>query len=298
MTALLPNCSYLLVTHGSRDPRPQQAAERLAALVCDRLSDQRISDRVVELAPVAGSAIDGYCTPGCDRSELALAAPLVGTAVLECAPQPLHQQIIQFAQQSLAIGLKALTIVPLFLLPGVHVMEDIPAEVAIAQQALGEFRIQVLPYLGQQPGLLSVLAAQFAEAKFTHSWTDTSSAVRILFAHGSRRSGGNEIVEQLAKTLGAIPAYWSVAPSLNDRLEPMIQAGATQIVVLPYLLSAGGITDEIAQQLEQYRQRNPQIQVHLLPTLDAQPGLVDCLVDCLVNCLADRLMASKKPAIA
>jgi len=64
--------------------------------------------------------------------------------------------------------------VPLFLLPGVHVIEDIPTEVAIAQQALGqEVKIDLRPYLGTHPGLSCLLANQMAATK--------KAAARALF---------------------------------------------------------------------------------------------------------------------
>ncbi|NEP61366.1 MAG: sirohydrochlorin chelatase, partial [Symploca sp. SIO2G7] len=64
--------------------------------------------------------------------------PLVGTATLELAPSPLHEQIQQFANLALRVGCQEVQLLPLFLLPGVHVMEDIPAEAAQAQANLGD----------------------------------------------------------------------------------------------------------------------------------------------------------------
>jgi len=46
------------------------------------------------------------------------------------------------------------------------VIEDIPTEVAIAQQALGqEVKIDLRPYLGTHPGLSCLLANQMAATK-------------------------------------------------------------------------------------------------------------------------------------
>jgi len=63
-------------------------------------------------------------------------------------------------------GYNCFQVVPLFLLLGVHVIEDIPTEVAIAQQALGqEVKIDLRPYLGTHPGLSCLLANQMAATK-------------------------------------------------------------------------------------------------------------------------------------
>jgi len=62
---------------------------------------------------------------------------------------------------ALALAGNRLQVVPLFLLPGVHVMEDIPTEVAIAQQALDpELKIALQPHLGTHLGLSGLLATQ------------------------------------------------------------------------------------------------------------------------------------------
>ncbi|HEY9872546.1 MAG TPA: CbiX/SirB N-terminal domain-containing protein, partial [Candidatus Obscuribacterales bacterium] len=122
--------AYLLVSHGSRDPRPQVAVEQLAELLKVRLE-----------------GVSGVLTPPKPRylamsllvetPNSVIHKPLVGTATLELAPLPLHEQIRQFADRAKSFGCKHLVVLPLFLLPGVHVMEDIPAEVALAQKAIG-----------------------------------------------------------------------------------------------------------------------------------------------------------------
>ena len=135
---MLLKTSYLLVSHGSRDPRPQTATAQLAELVSQELKVREDSH------------------------------PLVKTAVLDCSPTPLHQQIQAFAQEVCAsrelsselqeIAPAHLYLVPLFLVPGVHVMEDIPAEVAIAQQLLGDsITLEICPYLGTDTSLYKLL---------------------------------------------------------------------------------------------------------------------------------------------
>lgn len=129
MPVLVNSSAYLLVTHGSRDPRPQKAALHLANLVSQRLS-----------------------TP--DRSLI------VTTAALELAPTPLYKEIYQQAQK---YQLEQLHIVPLFLLPGVHSRVDIPAAVATAQANLDNTELYLHPYIGSYPGMIAVLKQQFEE---------------------------------------------------------------------------------------------------------------------------------------
>ena len=89
--------AYLLVAHGSRDPRPQQA---LAAL-CERLTQEL----------------------GCP----------VGWAMLEFGRLPLGGRIVEFIAEH---AIERLSIAPFFLSSGVHVCDDIPEQLAVARSKL------------------------------------------------------------------------------------------------------------------------------------------------------------------
>ncbi|NJO77957.1 MAG: sirohydrochlorin chelatase [Cyanobacteria bacterium RM1_2_2] len=245
--------AYLLVSHGSRDPRPQIALEHLAQLVTQRLR---------ESTPIhlgAGHVLER--------------TPLVGTAVLELAPLPLHQQIQQFAEQAMLCGYETIDIVPLFLLAGVHVMEDIPAEVRIAQQQLQNaqknIQIHVRMHLGSQEQLWQLLINPVEPMT-----TDPQSG-KVVVSHGSRRAEGNLVIEQIAAQIGALPAYWSVAPSLETQVTELIKRGYQQIAILPYFLFEGGITDAIGQTVEHLKGQFPYAQLHFSRPIGATSALAD-----------------------
>jgi len=98
--------------------------EQLAALISQRQHSQ----------------IPTFTLSGCPHTPIPLLSwqlstrPLIGTACLELSPVPLHEQIKEFGVGALAGGYNCFQVVPLFLLPGVHVIEDIPTEVAIANK--------------------------------------------------------------------------------------------------------------------------------------------------------------------
>ena len=226
--------AYLLVSHGSRDPRPQLAVEKLAKLVSQKL---------------------GYRP--------------VGTATLELATQPLHQQIREFSDRLLPSGYRQIKVLPLFLLPGVHVMEDIPAELELARQVLGNrMAIAQCPYLGSHPGLDYLLATQINSDK---AW--------ILMSHGSRRVRGNQPVEDMASKLGIVSAYWSVMPTLESRIAQLAAAGNQQIGILPYFLFSGGTTEAIAQLVIQLQAKFENLQLTLGNPLDASDELADTILE-------------------
>lgn len=235
--------AYMLVSHGSRDPRPQVAMEQLAELVFQK------NNRLASLA---------------------VREPLVGTACLELSPIPLHEQIKEFGARAVAAGYNRIQVVPLFLLPGVHVMEDIPAEVAKARQILGqELPIDLRPHLGTHPGMSRLLANSMA-ATTADSW--------ILLAHGSRRAGSKQPVEAMAKQIKALEAYWALAPRLESRVKDLVSAGHRQIGILPYFLFAGGITDAIARSVEQLKVHSDAF-LHLAEPLGASAELADLIWD-------------------
>jgi len=195
----------------------------------------------------------------------------VGTATLELAPLPLHAQICQFSNSAIAAGCQHLRVLPLFLLPGVHVMADIPAEVAIAREALGKsMAIEIRPYLGSHGGLEQLLATQ-QHSLLADAW--------ILLSHGSRRVDGNQPVLEMAGNLSAVPAYWSVTPALESRVAELAAAGAAKIGILPYFLFAGGITEAIAWQVRELQIKFPRVQLLLGKPIEASVELADLILE-------------------
>jgi sirohydrochlorin cobaltochelatase len=244
--------AYLLVSHGSRDPRPQLAANRLA---------QKITAYLREIT----------------RGDVPI---LVGTAQLELAATLLHIQIRDFASQAIEQGVDRIVILPLFLIPGVHAMEDIPAEVALADreiqlsfaaqltaaqshlpQNLNKLKLVVLDYLGAHADFANLFAQN----------RDCLPSQSVILAHGSRRAGGNAIVEKLADNLNLTAAYWSVVPSLAEQIATLVVTGATEIGILPYFLFVGSITDAIATSIAELGQQYPRVRFTLIePIGDSQ----------------------------
>jgi sirohydrochlorin cobaltochelatase len=96
-------------------------------------------------------------------------------------------------------------------------------------------------------------------------------------AHGSRKAGGNAIVEQLANRLNVVVAYWSISPSLADTVTELVATGATEIGILPYFLFAGGITDSIEKLVSELRAQHPQVQLRLGEPIGNSPELVSTI---------------------
>lgn len=252
----MSSSAYLLVYHGSRDPRPEQAVRTLANLFRQQL---KINESLVSVHQSINN-VTAVLTQSQD--------PFVEVASLELSAIPLHQNIIKFSHQATTLGFTQLQIIPLFLLPGVHVKEDIPKEITLAKQN-SEMHIDLKSHLGAYPDLIPLLRQQFETF---------SASSRILLSHGSRYLGSSHAVEAVSYQLDAIPAYWSVAPSLETQIQALIEQKAQKIAILPYFLFSGGITEAIAQQVQQLQQTYPQIQLYLGEPINATHALAQVIL--------------------
>lgn len=296
----MTSTAYLLVSHGSRDPRHQSAINRLAQLVRERLSPASLEPWTVQsLNPCLGErSSSGLTTLGEQsmhpqnirrdglRGAVMTAAPvakkpvrlsqdvcIVGTAVLEFGLLPLHQQICDFGRRLSSAGVKRLRIVPLFLLQGRHVADDIPEEVKLAREQLkGIVDVSIEPHIGGAPNMQTLIAKRFDH---------TPACGRLLVAHGSRRAKGNRPVDELAKSLGTPVAYWTIESDIENQAIQLMQQGCSQLTIFPYFLFAGGITDAVAHLTEELAERFPRTRFRLLPPLGATADIANLIVGAL-----------------
>ncbi|YAI82310.1 MAG: sirohydrochlorin chelatase [cyanobacterium endosymbiont of Rhopalodia sterrenbergii] len=261
--------AYLLVTHGSQAPRTQIAAERLANIVKQQLS-LRQPIRISRSLSAKNRTVETSMRGSTDLLQ-SVSSPLIETAPLELTFVSLSQRIQQLGERAKNQGIQNLKIIPLFLLPGVHVREDIPEEVAIAQQHLGKtINLELMPYLGSYCRLTFFLSRQFEEA---------ATVGKILIAHGSRYRGGNQPIEAIAHHLQALPAYWSVAPNLINPINILVRQGKKNITIVPYFLFSGRITTAIVQQVKQLQLAVPQIKLKMGSPLGATPELARLIIE-------------------
>ncbi len=111
----------------------------------------------------------------------------------------------------------------------------------------------------------------------------------LLVAHGSRRQASNDEVRALTERLRAAAngfdhldcAFLELAePSIQDGLRRAIDQGASEVVVLPYFLSAGRhVVKDIPAEIECVRERYPTVDIRLAPYLGAAEGVVGLLME-------------------
>ena len=271
---------YFLVSHGSRDSRLKLELQKLVKLLSKQISSSKYFRKHNNI----------------------LKSPVITTGVLELGPKPLHQQIEDFWKSTRSLHISQIQIMPLFLLPGVHVTEDIPAEIEIFQKRVRAsvssemvlhegksnlkldnkldintpIKINLYPYIGSHPKIANLL-----DTKITSVTVD----VWVIISHGSRRTGSNEVVEKISQSLTSscqvlvCTAYWSHPPDLKSRVEILLKQGYQKIGILPYFLFNGAITDAIANTINQLSQTYPNLQFHLTTPLGATEELARLVSD-------------------
>ena len=110
----------------------------------------------------------------------------------------------------------------------------------------------------------------------------------LVVAHGSRRQASNDEVRTLilklreqANVFAQIDcAFLELAePSIPNGLRQLIKRGATDLIVLPYFLSAGRhVVEHIPAEIEIVRQEYPKISILLVPHLGAADGITTLLL--------------------
>lgn len=241
--------AILLITHGSPDIRAQRAAQDLT--------------QQVQQAIAPGHSL-----------RVGAPIPLVGLAYLEQGETPLYEQICQFGAVVTQAGYNRLQLFPLFLLPGVHVVEDIPAALRQAQAVLGkDVMLELRPYLGAYSGLIHWLQTQRV---------GTVGLPQILLAHGSRLPGAQQQVAAVAQALPAIPAYLTGNPTLADGLQTLASGGKGPVHILPYALFEGRMTAAIATLINQLAPHFPDLHLHQEPALGADPTFAHLIADLLM----------------
>jgi len=121
-----------------------------------------------------------------------------------------------------------------------------------------------LAYLGSQGQFKQYVAARLAK---------TNADRCVLLAHGSRRTAGNRVIQQLGKALDTEVAFWSVPPDLETQVSHLMQQGHQHIAIAPFFLFPGGITDAITRQTEQIAEHLPKLSLRLLSPMGASSDL-------------------------
>lgn len=125
----------------------------------------------------------------------------------------------------------------------------------------------------------------------------------LLIAHGSRREAANDEVREMARRVESIerkrfvcviPAFLELAePDIQTGVDLCAQAGAVEITVLPFFLSAGRhVAEDIPRALAQASKRYPHISIYLAQHIGQHQDMPKLLFDASMREVRDICMLS------
>lgn len=111
----------------------------------------------------------------------------------------------------------------------------------------------------------------------------------LLVAHGSRRAESNAEIKVVAKSLRERVqgdykqteyAFLELAePSIPDAIDQLVINGATEVIILPYFLSAGRHIHEDVPEIVQLKQKeHTNIKLRIAPYIGEAKEMIDVLV--------------------
>jgi sirohydrochlorin ferrochelatase len=112
----------------------------------------------------------------------------------------------------------------------------------------------------------------------------------LVIAHGSRRAASNDEVRDLTQKLASMAgdrfgyvdaAFLELAePLIPDGILAALDAGAEQVVVLPYFLSAGRhVAHDIPEEVEKAREMRPDADIRVVPYAGSSAAMLNLLLD-------------------
>jgi sirohydrochlorin ferrochelatase/(2Fe-2S) ferredoxin len=239
--------AIVLVGHGSRRERSNEQVRDLAADLEGRLG-----------LPV-------------DAGFLELAAPTIPDAI-----------------DGLAGSVSTVTVVPLSLFAASHVKNDVPLAVQRARSARDDCAVLGGAHLGIHPAILDLLDDRTAAVEETLGVARTTDDVLVvLCARGSSDPDANGDVCKLARLLDegrafvdVEPAFVGVTdPSLPRALHTVSKRRPDAVVVLPYMLGDGVLTERIRDQTSEFDAEYPHVDAAAGEPLGTDSRLLDVLAD-------------------
>jgi len=114
----------------------------------------------------------------------------------------------------------------------------------------------------------------------------------LVVAHGSRRDASNDEIRAVAAGLAAAlcdryqwveAAFLELAePSIPAAIDRAIDAGADEVVLFPYFLSAGRhVFEDIPAIVAERQAAHPRVDILLTPYLGQLPGLIELIARAL-----------------
>jgi sirohydrochlorin cobaltochelatase len=212
----------------------------------------------------------------------------VAAGTLEFSERLLDEQISHHARPG-----EGFVLLPLFLAPGVHVETDLRAALCRARLRTPQVSFVQAATLGEHEGMEALLGERARRLLGRHAPRHTAV---VLLGHGSRREEANRLLQDLAdgvwEVLGGplvTAAFWHSTPDLRRTLRELNGQGIRRVVILPYFLFPGTLTERIGQEVARLAGEFPRLHLVLDDVLGGDDRLLPLLQDLAESALESEI---------
>lgn len=239
------NSPVLLAGHGSRREESNEQVRKVAAALESRLGE-RVKPAYIELTD-----------------------PLIHKGIAELAPEA-----------------ESVTVVPLSLFAAGHVKNDIPLVVQHARQQYPEVEFAYGSNLGARPEMIEIVADRIdAAASELEADPETDDVAVVFVGRGSSDPNANAEAYRLARFVQEGRAFSRVEPTFIGITEPRLEQTLTEVprhdpdavIVMPYMLGDGVLTQRIYDKAEAFDANHPTIETATTDVLGVDERLIRAL---------------------
>ncbi|HWB12081.1 MAG TPA: CbiX/SirB N-terminal domain-containing protein [Pirellulales bacterium] len=188
------------------------------------------------------------------------------------------------ALADLPAGCDEVAVLPLFLFAAGHVKNDIPLALSAARKQRPEVRFRAARALGVHPDMVELVLAR-AEEALSLGDADARRTAVIMVGRGSSDPDANGDFCKLTRLVGegrpfawTVPSFISITrPRFEETLEFVARARPERLLVVPYLLFAGRLFNQLQDSVAEFRSRYPWIKTALAPPLGVHERLLKVL---------------------
>ncbi|MDQ1288934.1 MAG: sirohydrochlorin cobaltochelatase [Actinomycetota bacterium] len=218
------------------------------------------------------------------RSRGSDAVPAVEGGMIELARPTVGEAMSRLLAGTDSGSGRSVVAVPLMLAAAGHSKGDIPASLARERVRHPGVRFAYGRPLGPHPALNDVLETRIDEVL---AGADRAGTHVVLVGRGGTDPDANAEVAKVARLLlegrgyaGVEPSFISLAePSLPAALDKVRRLGAGRVVVAPYFLFAGVISDQIAAGSKAFADAHPGVDVRVAELIGDCDELADLVLE-------------------
>ena len=202
----------------------------------------------------------------------------------------LAQPLLADELARLAVRADRVVVVPLFLFAAGHVKEELPRALEAARGAFPSVRFEASRVFGIHRWMLEVAIDRM---RSTLNASEAASTVLVAVGRGTSDPEANGDFCKVVRLLGERGDFAWSEPSFIGVTGPRFEAVAERValsaperlLVLPYFLFAGRLTERLEGQVRAFAERHRGLDVRLAPLLGGHPRVLDVVDERLAEVL-------------